>query len=123
MTVAHAEAVLAIYQAGLDTGNASLETTAPHWAGWDAARLAGHRFVALLDGEVAGWVSASALSDRCAYAGVVEHSVSAPGNGWGGTTGGGLSTAVGLRGTLIVGAVGMAGSLALVMRRSLWSLA
>lgn len=75
MTEAHAEAVLAIYQAGLDTGNASFETTAPDWAGWDAAHLAEHRFVALLDGAVAGWVAASAVSDRCVYAGVVEHSV------------------------------------------------
>jgi MFS family permease len=40
-----------------------------------------------------------------------------------GAVGGGVGTAVGLRCTLIVGAVGMAGSLALVARRSLWSLA
>lgn len=40
-----------------------------------------------------------------------------------GVVGGGLSTAVGLRGTLIVGAAGMAASLALVVRRSLWTLA
>jgi phosphinothricin acetyltransferase len=31
--------------------------------------------VALLDDAVAGWVATSAVSDRCVYAGVVEHSV------------------------------------------------
>ncbi|MGR8010491.1 N-acetyltransferase family protein [Streptomyces hypolithicus] len=40
------------------------------------APLPEHRFVALgRDGEVLGWAAASAVSDRCAYAGVVEHSV------------------------------------------------
>jgi phosphinothricin acetyltransferase len=29
----------------------------------------------LRDGEVVGWVAARAVSDRCAYTGVVEHSV------------------------------------------------
>ncbi len=73
----HAEQVLAIYQAGIDEGNATFETQAPEWAAFDKARLPGHRFVALDDdgGRVLGWVAASAVSDRCAYAGVVEHSV------------------------------------------------
>jgi L-amino acid N-acyltransferase YncA len=77
MTVAHAGAVLEIYQAGLDTGQASFETAAPDWAGFDAGKLAGHRFVARDpgSGEVLGWVAASAVSSRCVYAGVVEHSV------------------------------------------------
>ncbi len=72
----HAEQVLAIYQAGIDEGDATFETAAPDWASFDAAKLAEHRFVALDTGEaVLGWVAASAVSDRCAYAGVVEHSV------------------------------------------------
>ncbi|MGW4650731.1 N-acetyltransferase family protein [Kitasatospora sp. NPDC004289] len=72
----HAEQVLAIYQAGLDEGNSSFETTAPDWARFDAAKLPEHRFVALdEDGRVLGWVAVSRVSDRCAYAGVVEHSV------------------------------------------------
>jgi phosphinothricin acetyltransferase len=77
MTSAHADAVLAIYQAGLDTSQASFETRAPGWAAFDAARLPGHRYVARdrATGEVLGWVAASAVSSRCAYAGVVEHSV------------------------------------------------
>ena len=36
----------AIYQAGLDTGQASFETTAPTWEAFDAAKLPDHRHVA-----------------------------------------------------------------------------
>lgn len=76
MSEAHAEEVLAIYQAGIDEGNATFETTAPTWQAFDAGKLAEHRFAAVdEDGKVLGWVAASAVSDRCAYAGVVEHSV------------------------------------------------
>jgi L-amino acid N-acyltransferase YncA len=76
MTTAHADDVLAIYQAGIDEGNATFETTAPTWEAFDAAKLPEHRFVALGErGTVLGWVAATKVSDRCAYAGVVEHSV------------------------------------------------
>ncbi|MGW4689871.1 N-acetyltransferase family protein [Streptomyces sp. NPDC004244] len=72
----HAEQVLGIYQAGIDEGNATFERQAPDWAAFDKAKLPAHRFVALDDaGAVLGWVAATAVSDRCAYAGVVEHSV------------------------------------------------
>ncbi|HWB35989.1 MAG TPA: GNAT family N-acetyltransferase [Rugosimonospora sp.] len=71
-----AEQVLAIYQAGLDTGDASFETVAPTWEVFDAGRLPEHRFVAVGgDGGVLGWIAAAAVSERCCYAGVVEHSV------------------------------------------------
>ncbi|MGW3994327.1 GNAT family N-acetyltransferase [Amycolatopsis sp. NPDC004772] len=76
MTMDHAGQVLAIYQAGLDTGHASFETTAPGWATWDEDHLPAHRFVALdAAGDVLGWTAVSAVSSRCVYAGVVEHSV------------------------------------------------
>lgn len=76
MTADHAEHVLAVYQAGIDTGNATFETRAPTWAHFDATRLPDHRFVALAeDGRLLGWTAASPVSDRCVYAGVVEHSV------------------------------------------------
>src|SRR5437868_4257320 len=77
MAAPDAGAVLAIYQAGLDTGQASFETQAPEWAAFDAARLADHRYVARdrSTGEVLGWDAVSAVSSRCVYAGVVEHSV------------------------------------------------
>jgi L-amino acid N-acyltransferase YncA len=72
----HAADVLAIYQAGIDEGDATFETAAPSWADFSAAKLPDHRWVALDDGgRVLGWVAASPVSDRCVYAGVVEHSV------------------------------------------------
>jgi phosphinothricin acetyltransferase len=76
MSPADANAVLAIYQAGLDGGNASFETIAPAWEAFDAGKLAEHRLVAVdTDGILLGWVAVSAVSPRAAYAGVVEHSV------------------------------------------------
>jgi len=88
MTADDADAVLRIYQAGLDGGDASFEVTAPSWDRFDAARLPVHRFVAVVAGAVAadgdgadgggavlGWVAVTPVSDRCVYAGVVEHSV------------------------------------------------
>jgi L-amino acid N-acyltransferase YncA len=47
MTGAHAAAVLAIYQAGIDEGNATFETQAPAWEEFTGARLACHRYVAV----------------------------------------------------------------------------
>jgi L-amino acid N-acyltransferase YncA len=72
-----AAAVLAIYQAGLDEGQSSFETTAPAWAAFDAARLPGHRHVAVdaATGQVLGWVAAAAVSSRPVYSGVIAHSV------------------------------------------------
>ena len=75
MTGDHAAAVLAIYQAGIEEGNATFETRAPDWAAFSGSRLPAHRFVATKADQVAGWVAASAVSSRCVYAGVVEHSV------------------------------------------------
>lgn len=76
MRTADASQVLAIYQAGLDTGEASFETAAPAWEAFDRAKLPRHRHVAITAaGEILGWVAASAVSDRCAYQGVIEHSV------------------------------------------------
>jgi len=75
MTDAHAADVLAIYQAGIDTGDATFETQVPSWERFCAARLPQHRLVAVSAGTVAGWAAVSAVSSRCVYAGVVEHSV------------------------------------------------
>lgn len=72
----HADQVLAIYQAGIDEGDATFETTAPTWAVFDAEKLPEHRLVALgSDGRVLGWVAVIRGSSRAAYAGVVDHSV------------------------------------------------
>ncbi|MCX6471858.1 GNAT family N-acetyltransferase [Williamsia herbipolensis] len=76
MTVEHASAVLRIYQAGIDTGDATFETVAPDWETFDRVHLDHHRFVAVnAVGDVVGWVAAVPVSSRCVYAGVMEHSV------------------------------------------------
>ncbi|MFI5965218.1 GNAT family N-acetyltransferase [Streptomyces asoensis] len=76
MVAEHADGVLTIYRLGIDEGNATFETTAPTWEEFDAAKLPRHRHVAVDDtGGVLGWVAVVPVSDRCAYAGVVEHSV------------------------------------------------
>jgi len=71
----HWPEVACVYAEGIATGNATFETEVPTWDRWDAAHLGEHRFVVLRDRSVVGWVAAGAASDRCAYAGVVEHSV------------------------------------------------
>jgi phosphinothricin acetyltransferase len=76
MTSDDADRVLAIYQAGLDGGDASFETTAPTWTAFDEIKLPNHRLVAVdADDIVIGWVAVSPTSSRAVYAGVVEHSV------------------------------------------------
>lgn len=95
LTAAHAAEVLAIYRAGIEEGDATFETAAPTWEEFDAAKLHGHRFVALEPdardgwaghdarggrdehgpGPVLGWVAVAPVSARSVYAGVVEHSV------------------------------------------------
>jgi L-amino acid N-acyltransferase YncA/DNA-binding transcriptional ArsR family regulator len=77
MVTGDAAQVLAIYQAGLDSGQASFEISAPSWADFDAARLPGHRLVAAdhASGEVLGWAAVAPVSDRHVYEGVVEHSI------------------------------------------------
>jgi phosphinothricin acetyltransferase len=77
MCASDADGVLAVYQAGLDSGDASFEIETPSWETFDAARLPGHRHVAAAadNGELLGWVAAAPVSGRHAYAGVVEHSV------------------------------------------------
>ncbi|MFL6113636.1 MAG: GNAT family N-acetyltransferase, partial [Catenulispora sp.] len=71
----HAAQVLDIYQFGIATGNATFETEPPTWQAFTASRLPQHRLVALDGDRVLGWAACTPVSDRCVYAGVVEHSV------------------------------------------------
>ena len=61
MRAEHAERVLEIYRAGIETGDATFETQAPSWEAFDASKLPEHRFVAV-EAEVVGWVAASPVS-------------------------------------------------------------
>lgn len=75
MTPADWPAVERIYAAGIATGHATFEDAPPTWETFDTGKLPGQRLVAVADGQVVGWAAASAVSERCVYAGVVEHSV------------------------------------------------
>lgn len=68
-------AVRAIYEEGMATGHATLETTAPAWPEWDASHLDACRLVADDNGTILGWAALSHVSGRCVYAGVAEVSV------------------------------------------------
>jgi phosphinothricin acetyltransferase len=66
--------VRAIYQAGIDTGQATFETAPPSWEAWDAVNLPDLRLVAIEE-TVVGWIAAKRVSTRHCYRGVIEHSV------------------------------------------------
>ena len=68
-------AVADVFAEGIATGRATFETRVPTWEEWDAGHLAEHRFVAELDGEVAGWAAVVPYSRRAVYRGVGEESV------------------------------------------------
>lgn len=65
-----------IFQEGIDTGFATFESSAPDWDSFNNSKLAEHRFVAVDSrGVILGWTAVSPVSNRAAYAGVVEHSI------------------------------------------------
>ncbi|MDQ3994068.1 MAG: N-acetyltransferase family protein [Actinomycetota bacterium] len=64
-----------MFDEGLRTGNATLETSVPSWDEWDASHLAEPRLVALIEAEVVGWAALAPASPRPVYAGVAEDSV------------------------------------------------
>ncbi|WP_066035232.1 GNAT family N-acetyltransferase [Flavobacterium anhuiense] len=64
-----------IYQKGIDTGNATFQTSAPSWEDWDQSHLASCRIAMQEDSKVIGWAALTPVSSRCVYAGVAEVSV------------------------------------------------
>ncbi|MDA1128061.1 MAG: GNAT family N-acetyltransferase [Chloroflexi bacterium] len=69
------EAVRDIYEQGIATGNATVETQAPAWDRWNRVHRADCRLIAKDGDKVVGWAALSHVSDRDAYAGVAEVSV------------------------------------------------
>ena len=67
--------VLRIYAEGLATGTATFETEVPPREVLDATWLQGQRWVAIVEGRLAGWTAAMPTSMRACYAGVAETSV------------------------------------------------
>lgn len=69
------EAVGAVYQDGIATGNATMVTKAPERNEWDGNHLGHCRLVAKSEGEVVGWAALSPVLSECAYSGVAGVSV------------------------------------------------
>jgi phosphinothricin acetyltransferase len=71
----HANAVLEIYQHGIDSGMATFETQVPVWDKFDLKYHHHSRIVALSDDQLVGWAALSPVSSRECYSGVAEVSV------------------------------------------------
>ncbi|GAA4546260.1 hypothetical protein GCM10023175_28060 [Pseudonocardia xishanensis] len=64
-----------IYAEGIATGHATFETEVPERRELDRTWLPDHRWVAEVDGRIAGWTALAPASARPVYAGVAETSV------------------------------------------------
>lgn len=64
-----------IYQQGIDTDQATFETSTPSWESWDQGHCVSPRLVALDNGQIVGWAALSPVSKREVYRGVAEVSV------------------------------------------------
>jgi L-amino acid N-acyltransferase YncA len=69
------EQVRQIYREGVETGQATFETTTPEFNEWQSSHLPFGRLVARTGSLVKGWAALSPVSRRAAYAGVAETSV------------------------------------------------
>jgi phosphinothricin acetyltransferase len=72
--------VLEIFRSGIETRNATFETTVPDWDKWDSKHLKHSRLVFELNNNVLGWAALSPVSERKAYEGVAELSIYADTN-------------------------------------------
>ena len=68
-------AVEAIFGEGVATRAATFETEPPDYDSFDASHHAEHRYVAVEDSRVVGWVAVAPTSSRACYAGVAASSV------------------------------------------------
>lgn len=75
MSAGHWPEVEVIYQQGIDTKQATFETTTPSWQSWDQGHLMAPRLVAIENDSVVGWAALSPVSKRAVYRGVAEVSV------------------------------------------------
>lgn len=67
--------VASIYREGIETGNATFETSVPDWEAWDSGHLEECRLVVELGCRVVAWAALSPVSQRPVYRGVAEHSI------------------------------------------------
>jgi phosphinothricin acetyltransferase len=66
----HWPSVRAILEAGISTGDATLDPEAPEWDRFDEVHRPDGRVVAVLGGQVVGWSALSPYSKRDVYSGV-----------------------------------------------------
>lgn len=67
--------VKAIYQQGIDGGNATFTSKAKEWAEWDQERAKAARLVGLIGDEIVAWACLSDVSNNCVYHGLGETTV------------------------------------------------
>ena len=71
----HWPEVKRIFEEGIATGLATLETSAPTWEFWDEHHDSRCRLIAVESEEVVGWAALTPVSHRCVYGGVSEVSI------------------------------------------------
>ena len=66
-----------IFTQGIETGNATYDTSAAVWEDWDAKHLMHSRWVvkSTNEGSVLGWAALSPVSSRVVFSGVAELSI------------------------------------------------
>lgn len=67
--------IRAIYEEGINGGNATFDTESPDWDSWNAKYLKECRLVVREDEKVLGWAALIPVSSKNAYSGVAELSI------------------------------------------------
>ena len=75
MVTTDAEAILKIYEEGIQTGHATFEAEVPDWHKWDSGHLTQCRWVAEGGDIVLGWGAFKQVSPRKVYSGVGDVSI------------------------------------------------
>ncbi len=68
-------AVQAIYQQGIDMGDATFQSKTLDWKSWNKTKLAACRLVAIDNSAVIGWAALSPVSGLCVFNGIAEVSL------------------------------------------------
>ena len=75
MSSTDAEAILKIYEEGIQTGHATFEAEVPDWHKWDSGHLTQCRWLAEEEDTVLGWGALTQGSPGKVYLGVAEVSI------------------------------------------------
>ena len=72
MVKTDAEAILEIYEEGIQTGHATFEAEVPDWHKWDSGHLTQCKWLTEEEETVLGWGALTQASPRKVYSGVAE---------------------------------------------------